>query len=205
MILKPKGRLGPMTEHSGTTDEAVLIERALAQDDDAFGELVKRYEKSLYNIVFGVVNDVEVAQDVTQETFLRAYQFLGKYRKGFRFSTWLFRIGVNLGISRLRRHRLENDTFSTHGIAHHGLLRTGSFADPADEAMQKERAQEVVRGMGELSERYRTVLLMRYKDGLSCREIGQELGISANSVSIVLHRSKMKLKEFLSEAGGEGK
>ena len=56
--------------------------------------------------------------------------------------------------------------------------------------------------MGELSDRYKTVLLMRYKDGLSCRDIGHELGISANSVSIILHRSKMKLKEFLNESEG---
>ncbi|MFT7617273.1 MAG: RNA polymerase sigma-70 factor (ECF subfamily) [Planctomycetota bacterium] len=191
-----------MTEDLKSADEVTLIARSLAQDDDAFGELVKRYEKSLYNIVFGVVSDVELARDVTQETFLRAYQFLDKYRKSFRFSTWLFRIGVNLGISRLRRHRLENDTFSTQGIAHHGLLRKSGGTNPADVAMERERAREVVKGMGELSERYRTVLLMRYQDGLSCREIGQELGVSANSVSIILHRSKLKLREFLKEEEG---
>lgn len=191
-----------MTDDLSSTDEAILIERALVQDDDAFSELVSRYEKSLYNIVFGVVSDAEVARDVTQETFLRAYQFLDKYRKSFRFSTWLFRIGVNLGISRLRRHKLESDTFSAEGIAHHGLLRKGGVSDPADDAICRERAKEVVRGMGELSERYRTVLLMRYQDGLSCRDIGRELGISANSVSIILHRSKMKLKEFLSAEEG---
>ena len=190
-----------MTNDIKEIDEGVLIERSLGRDDQAFSELVRRYEKSLYNIVFGVVGDVEVARDVTQETFLRAYQFLNRYQKNFRFSTWLFRIGVNLGISKLRRTKLENDTFSNEGIAHHGLLRQGGTRSPIDDVLRRERAQEVLRGVSELSERYRTVLLMRFQDGLSCREIGQELGISANSVSIILHRSKLKLKEFLSEAG----
>ena len=182
--------------------EPELIELALANSDGAFGELVMRYEKSLYNVVFGVVGDAEVARDVTQDTFLRAHQFLDRYRKSFRFSTWLFRIGVNLGISRLRRNRLESEVFSARGIAHYGLLRGGGDSSPIDEVLREERAQQVLEGIRDLSDRYRTVLLMRYRDGMACRDIGRELGISANSVSIILHRAKAKLKEFL-EAGEE--
>lgn len=178
-------------------DEAVLIKRSLGSDRAAFGELVRRYEKSLYNIVFGVVAEAELARDVTQETFLRSFQFLERYRRSFRFSTWLFRIGVNLAISKLRRIKLESDTFSSHGITEHGLVRQAGARDPLSTLIEGERADRVLRAIRELSERYRAVLLMRYCDGLSCREIGQELGISANSVSIILHRSKMKLREFL--------
>ena len=178
-------------------EEDVLIQRAVAQDSDAFGELVARYEKSLYNVVFGVVGDAEVARDVTQETFLRAYGFLGRYRKGFRFSTWLFRIGVNLGISKLRRGRLEGDVFSERGLAHYGLHVREHVARPDEKLMREENATRIAKAIRELSERYQTVLLMRYKDGLSCRQIGADLGISANSVSIVLHRAKFKLREIL--------
>ncbi len=188
-----------MQFESRDIEEGQLIERALARDDEAFAELVRRYEKSLYNIVFGVVGDAEVARDVAQETFLRAYQFLDRYRRSFRFSTWLFRIGVNLGISRLRRVKLENDTFSSEGIHHHGLVRRGGGESPVDSLMRRERAREVLRGVNELSDRYRSVLMMRYRDGMSCRDIGLELGISANSVSIILHRSKLKLREFLAQ------
>ena len=76
-----------------------------------------------------------------------------------------------------------------------------SYVDGVENAsdvdVDQERAREVVQAVGDLSDRYRTVLMMRYSDGLSCRDIGQELGISANSVSIILHRAKLKLKEFL--------
>jgi RNA polymerase sigma-70 factor, ECF subfamily len=178
-------------------EEEDLIERALARDGEAFGELTRRYEKSLYNVVFGVVGDSELARDVTQEAFLRAYRFLEHYQRSFRFSTWLFRIGVNLGISKLRRTKLENDVFSAEGIQHHGILRKNGGLSPIDRALMEERAREVVQAVGDLSERYRTVLMMRYSEGMSCRDIGRELGISANSVSIVLHRAKLKLKEFL--------
>lgn len=177
--------------------EEALLELALWGDRAAFGELGNRYQKSLQNIVFGVVGDADVARDVAQETLLRAWQFLSRYRRSFRFSTWLFRIGVNVGISRLRRNRLENEVFSAEGIAHHGLLSRGGGPDPLEEAMVRERAREIAGAISELSDRYRTVLLMRYADGLSCREIGVQLGISANSVSIILHRGKLKLKEFL--------
>ena len=186
-----------MGQELSQIEEDLLIGRALEKDQEAFGELSRRYEKSLYNIVFGVVGDAELARDVTQETFLRAFQFIDRYRKNFKFSTWLFRIGVNLGISKLRRGKLENDVFSTEGIAHYGIFNKKSSAAPDEQAVMEERAASVVKAVGELSDRYRTVLLMRYSDGLSCRDIGQELGISANSVSIILHRSKMKLKEFL--------
>ncbi|MCB9832206.1 MAG: sigma-70 family RNA polymerase sigma factor [Planctomycetes bacterium] len=178
-------------------EEERLVERALARDDEAFAELVRRYERSLFNIVFGVVGDAELARDVAQETFLRAYQFLDRYRKSFRFSTWLFRIGVNLGISRMRRVKLESDTFSQEGVQRHGLLRAAGSESPVEGMMREERARAIMNGFRELSERYRSVLLMRYRDGMSCRDIGLELGISANTVSIILHRGKLKLREFL--------
>lgn len=192
-----------MTRDVTTASEPELIEWALERQDDAFGELVVRYEKSLYNIVFGVVGDADTARDVTQDTFLRAHQFLDRYQKSFRFSTWLFRIGVNLGISRLRRNRLESEVFSARGIAHYGLLRGGGESSPIDDVLREERARQVLDGIRDLSDRYRTVLLMRYRDGMPCREIGRDLGISANSVSIILHRAKAKLKEFLETGEGE--
>lgn len=177
--------------------ERLLLERVRAKDQQAFGELVERYQKSLYNVIFGVVGDVERTEDVVQETFLRAYRFIERYDASFRFSTWLFRIGVNLGISSIRRRRLEFDVFSPAGIAHHGLLRQGISDSPVDELLRIEQGERVMGAIGDLSERYRTILTMRFAEGMSCRDIGQQLGISANSVSIVLHRCKLKLREFL--------
>lgn len=189
-----------MNQELTRAEEVELVRRALKRDQDAFGELVTRYEKSLFNVVYGVVGDIELARDVTQEAFLRAYRFLAKYETRFRFSTWLFRIGVNLGISKLRRARLENDAFSASGVAEHGLLGESGPGDPAEKVMVRERTSHLMVAIRELSERYRTILLMRYRDGMSCRDIGRELGLSANSVSIILHRSKMKLREVMGES-----
>jgi RNA polymerase sigma-70 factor, ECF subfamily len=188
-----------MTQDLSRADEVDLIKKALHRDGDAFGELASRYEKSLFNVVYGVVSDIEMARDVTQESFLRAYRFLARYQLRFRFSTWLFRIGVNLAISKLRRAKLEHDAFSVDGIVEHGLMGGEAYADPADGLMHRERGELLMQAIRELSERYRTVVLMRYRDGMSCRDIGRELGLSANSVSIILHRSKMKLREVLGE------
>lgn len=190
-----------MSQDLSRTEEVDLIRRALKRDRDAFGELAARYEKSLFNVIYGVVGDVELARDVTQEAFLRAYRFLARYESRFRFSTWLFRIGVNLGISKLRRARLENDAFSAEGISEHGLLQERGGNDPAEKLMDRERTARLMTAIKDLSERYRTVLMMRFRDGMSCRAIGFELGLSANSVSIILHRSKMKLREVMGEAG----
>ena len=180
-------------------DETELIKKALKKDTDAFGELASRYEKSLFNVVYGVVGDVELARDVTQEAFLRAYRFLARYQLKFRFSTWLFRIGVNLGISKLRRARLENEAMSAEGATIHGLGVQEPSYDPSRDIVDRERTEQLMTAIRELSERYRTVLMMRYRDGMSCRDIGRDLGLSANSVSIILHRSKMKLREVLGE------
>ncbi len=179
-------------------DEATLIARALRADGEAFAELVTRYEKALYNVIWAVVRNHEAAQEIRQETFLRAYQYLDRFGRNYRFSTWLFRIGVNLSITRKRRERLEKDILAGTSPAGSNPGGRAPERDPDQVAAAREDIGRLFSAMSELPKRYQKILYLRYREGLSCTEIARRLRTTANSVSIVLHRAKERLRGRLS-------
>lgn len=179
-------------------DEATLISRALRADGEAFAELVTRYEKALYNVIWAVVRNHEAAQEIRQETFLRAYQHLDRFGRNYRFSTWLFRIGVNLSITRKRRERLEKDILAGTSPAGSNPGGRAPERDPDQVAAAREDVGRLFSAMSELPKRYQKILYLRYREGLSCTEIARRLRTTANSVSIVLHRAKERLRGRLS-------
>lgn len=173
-------------------DEGVLVQRARARDREAFGTLVSRYRGALERILISIMGDRERARDLVQDTALRAYSHLHRYRSGHRFSTWFFRIGINLALSAKRRERLEGRVRSE--------LRGGDGGDaqgPLDHLMQEEEREQLRRAVAGLPDRYREVLRLRYGEEMPCKEIAARMETTANTVSIVLFRAKQRLREEL--------
>ncbi len=102
-------RLVPFVGVTLTTDEQ-LVERALAGDGEAFGEVVRRWERKIYALAYGITGSVEEARDATQETFINAYRNLPRFRGEAQVSSWLHRIAVNQCITRQRRARVRAET-----------------------------------------------------------------------------------------------
>jgi RNA polymerase sigma-70 factor (ECF subfamily) len=161
----------PSAEPGVATSDARLVEEARGGDPDAFGQLVMRYEKRLLRLIGRFVADSDLARDLAQDTFLRAYQRLGQFDAARRFGPWLFRIGVNRCIDFLRQRR--RSSLPCFSDAPNGLDPEVVCSDPSRE---RALAQEVHWVLEQIPLAYRTVLVLRDLEGFSCSEIAAILG-----------------------------
>lgn len=148
-------------------NDSRLVESARSGDHNAFGELVVRYETRLYRVIFRFVREVELARDLTQETFLRAFERLEQFDSSRRFGPWLFRIGVNLTLDFLRKRKRRGwmSLFSESP--------SERAPDPAmdDPRQQLDTKQEVRAVLDQIPENYRAVLVLRDLENFSTSEI----------------------------------
>lgn len=168
-----------------STSEARLVNQARNGDQEAFGVLVQRYERRVGKVIRRFVPDTELAQDLMQESFLRAYERLEQFDTSRRFGPWLFRLAVNLTYDHLRRTRRRGrwSLFSEAG--------DGESLDPAakDPRIGREMAQEVHAVLEQIPETYRTVLVLRDLEGFCTSE-----------VAAVTERSEATIRWRLAEA-----
>lgn len=151
----------------GSFNEARLVEEARRGDHEAFGDLVRRYERRVARVIFRFVRDRDLAEDLTQETFLRAYERLDQFDPSRRFGPWLFRIGVNLTLDYLRR-RKRRGWWSLFSEANAERSPDPAVPDPRQALDLK---QEVEAVLERLPEKYRTVLVFRDLENFSTSEI----------------------------------
>jgi len=164
-----------------------LIRAFRAGDEAAFVRLYVRHQEYVYNICLGMLAHPEDARDCTQETFLRVYRKVGEFRAQAAFSTWLYRVTVNICVGHLRK-RPRTQTCSLE----EEHVREVAAEDPAvDAGLEREVDEaEVRRVVAELPEEYRAVLVLRYYQNLSYEEMMGVLGYSLAQVKVKLHRAR---------------
>ena len=174
--------------------EGELIRACQAGDEDAFAVLVRRYHGRAYWAAYGLLGNEEEARDVTQDAFLRVYRALDRFDFNQNFYTWMYRIVVNLSIDRLRRNAKARNV----AIDEVGEIPSPRGADelPARRLEAEETGQEVRAVLDRLPEKYRTVMILRELNGLSCKEIA---GIVRSSHATVRWRLHMARKFFKDE------
>jgi RNA polymerase sigma-70 factor, ECF subfamily len=189
-------------------DDAVVLRRVLAGDEDSFAVLVRRYEAKLRVYVAQIVGNDEEARDLVQETFIRVWNNLTGYDARFRFSTWLFRIARNLSIDSLRRRRpvvpLEQ------GVNGEGDVVTLDPADlrrgPLGDLANRELARALAREINRLAPAYRELVILRHFAGLAYNEIAELKGMPLGTVKNKLFRAHSVLREtlagYLGQVGG---
>ncbi len=188
-----------------TSDEG-LVERAVAGDAEAFGEIVRRWERRIYALAYGILGSPEDARDASQETFIAAYRNLQGFRGEAKVSSWLHRIAVNQCISRQRRARVRGETGLDEEVAagREHLLSNGREASPARESESKQRAEAVRRAVASLPRELREVVLMKEFEGLTFQEIADALQIPLSTVKsrlyTALRQLQMRLKAIAPEA-----
>jgi RNA polymerase sigma-70 factor (ECF subfamily) len=166
-----------------------LLERCRRGEPAAFAELVERTYRQVYTLAVRLVGDRHEAEDVTQEAYLRVHRSLGTFRGDSSFRTWLHRIVANTAMTHLRRR----GRFGDLGDEHDSVLRLSEpTADPAQLDTDALR-----RALATLDDAQRVVVLMKDAYGFSCREIGEEMGISEGAVKVRLHRARKRLKAAL--------
>jgi RNA polymerase sigma-70 factor (ECF subfamily) len=171
-------------------DEQWLIRRAQAGDRPAFAALVERYWDRLYRWLFQLSRDRHAAEDLTQETFLKAFAGLNRFRAGTNFAAWLFRIGHNNFANHYRAAQRGG------GPLPDGLAGRGS--EPPEEAQSHETLQCVARAVARLPADFRAALLLRVDEGMSFRQVAEALGLTEETARWRVFKARQKLLGLLS-------
>lgn len=180
---------------TATTDEQI-VKRALAGDADAFGEIVRRWERKIFALSFGMLGSAEDARDATQETFLAAFRNLRGFRGDAKVSSWLHRIAVNQCITRQRRSRVRPETGIEDELEATGesFLSTAPQASPAHATEKKERRLAVRKAVASLPQELREVVLMKEFEELTFQEIADALQIPLSTVKSRLYTALKQLE-----------
>jgi RNA polymerase sigma-70 factor (ECF subfamily) len=186
----PLSERGPVSEPA----DDLLISQTLSGDQKSYEILVKRYQKRVHRLAQRLVRDADAADDVAQETFIRAYYALSRYEQGRNFYFWLSRIAVNLALNHLSREKRlvalpEDDT----------NLDPALSTDPTAEADASQLKVRIGEAIEKLPLHQRSVLLLRAQEGLSYQEIARNLDISIGTVMSRLSRARQALKELLGD------
>jgi RNA polymerase sigma-70 factor (ECF subfamily) len=196
-------RMRPSVETIGDTD-AIAVERTLAGDRDAFRVLVERHSHNVFRLAYRMMGNQHDAEEVVQESFLRAYQKLGQFAERANFGTWVYRIAANYAIDRMRARRSEDAQRapSSRGVDEGVELDPMSIvpdAAPSPErlAQSGELAEHLRRAMNALTPAERTAFVMRHWGGSGIEEIAAALKSSTSAAKNTVFRSVQKLRQAL--------
>ncbi len=179
------------------SNDAQLIEAALAGDSTAFGELVQKYQDRLYNTIVHVTGSAEDALDAVQDAFVQAFLKLDTFQQSSAFYTWLYRIAFNVAASRRRRKRPALSV--EHARESSGLEPVDPQPGPESRVEQDECCRQVQEAMAGLTEEHRAVLVLREIDGCCYETIADILDVPIGTVRSRLHRARVQLREELKE------
>jgi RNA polymerase sigma-70 factor (ECF subfamily) len=171
--------------------DSLWVQRTLAGDTQAFGELVRRYERDVFNLAYRMLNDWGEAEDAAQEAFLRAYAHLDRYDQQRSFKTWLLSIASNHCIDRLRRRRLTLLSLDEPLPPHPAL--TSDIPGPEAATLANERSAQVQKLLDELNPDYRVAVVLRYWYDYSYAEIAEMLQTTESAIKSRLFRARQTL------------
>ena len=188
----------------GSTLETRFIERLKVGEEEAFDEFVTRYTANVYALIFRLTENAEEAQDLTQETFLRAFKAIKNFRGDADLKTWLYRIAVNESRNRFRwwKRRKSNVTISLDAETnYHETPLSERIADdsanPETETLRRERELALRKALNELSTNFREVIILRDIEGLSYEEVAAALETNVGTVKSRIARGREELRKKL--------
>lgn len=170
--------------------ELTAIKQVLGGDHDAYRVLVERYHKGLINHLYSVVGEREVAEDLAQEAFIKAFDKLDSYDSRYAFSTWLYKIATNKAYSHLRKRK---------HLPLYDAEQHQSDEDVSEKVERREQQRKVRASVQRLSNHYRAVVSLYYWQGLSYEEVALAVDAPVGTVKTWLHRAKNELREDLGD------
>ena len=176
--------------------DAALIHRTLDGDDNAFAELVKKYQKQVHALVWRKVGDFHIAEELTQDTFLKAYQRLATLKKPQSFVSWLYVIASNDCSTWLRKKRLWTQSLEdTSGTQLEKATYSGYVIEESERTAAEAQRDVVKKLLAKLQESERTVMTLYYFGEMTCREISEFLGVSVGTIKSRLDRARHRLEK----------
>lgn len=181
-------------------DDNVVIAEALGGSQRAYAVLMDRHRQAIFHIINKIVRDDEIANDLVQETFMKAFSALASYRSEFRFSTWLYKIAANASIDYLRKKRIQALSLDRPVETRDGTIEfevPDYSYHPERELERKEQSFSIEEAINSLPKNYRDVIIYRHKEDKSYDEIADLLDIPVGTVKARIFRARELLKKKL--------
>jgi len=186
---------------SGVVEEGELVAQARTGDQSAFGELVRRYEGKIFRLALHITQNREDAEDVLQETFLKAYEHLDQFQGNSKFYTWIVRIAVNQALMKLRKRKTDNTVSMDENIetGEDTIAREiAAWEENPEERYSREELNGILNSaVDSLAPPYRAVFVLRDIDELSTEETAEALDLSIPAVKSRLLRARLQLRDKL--------
>lgn len=168
-----------------------LIQKCLSGRQEYFEELVTRYKKLIFSVVYNMINDKEEVSDISQEVFIRIYKALDRYNPEYKFSTWAVRIATNLCLDIHRKKKVSSTPIEEIGDLSNGV------DTPETSYLQKERSERIRKAIQALPEKYRIPIILFHQNGLSYEEMMKVTGEPMTIIKNRLYRARLMLREAL--------
>ncbi len=186
--------------------DADVVALARKGREAAYRELIRRYERPVFSLIFRMVRDRETSEDLAQDTFIKVLNNVDRYRAEFKFSSWLFKIANNVAIDHLRKRQI--DTVSIDGSPHAATAAeveatrfdvVARQESALDELEARELGGAIERAIAALRPEYRSCILLRHVEGRSYEEIAATLDLPLGTVKTYIHRARHQLRDALEE------
>ncbi len=183
-----------MEEYPGKeqTDEE-LMQRVAKGDRHAFTTLVQVHQNSILNFIWRLIGDKTQAEDLSQDVFLRVWKSAPKYKNRAKFSTWIYRIAINLYLNKMRALKIGNMFFAPFPLKRHSLI-DADCATPENQLLKAEQTRQIFDILNTLPSAQRLAVTLKFYQGLSYAEIAQILDRSVPAVDALLVRAKKNIK-----------
>ena len=191
---------------AASEEDRLLVEQAQSGDREAFEQLVYRHDRDILRLAFHMLGNREEAQEVFQDTFLKAYRSLGRFRSESSFYTWIYRIATNVALDRLRKRQTlrEEISYEADTESHPDrpalkdtLEEKSYYSNPERRLYGREVGEKIQEALGTLSEKERLVFELRHYQGLRLRKIGEIMGSTEETAKNYLFRATQKLRTYL--------
>jgi RNA polymerase sigma factor (sigma-70 family) len=183
--------------------DAELVSRVLAGSEEAARRLVEQHQQSVFNLIFRMVRDQGIAEELAQDSFAKAFAALRSYDPRYRLVSWLLRISQNTAIDYLRRTRRETVSLDDNeaGKLPESVLEDARQPSPEMEAQRTDLARALSRALDHLRPEYRRLVVLRYQEDQSYEEIAALLGLPLGTVKSHLHRARQEMARLMAAAG----
>lgn len=177
------------------------IKQVIKGDQNAFSEIIEIYKDKVYQLCYRMLGNQHEAEDIAQEAFIRAYVNIHTFNQKLKFSTWLYRIATNLSIDRIRKKKpdyyLDAEIAGTDGLTMYSQVEADGLL-PEEEIEGLELQESIQKAILSLPDKYRSVIVLKYIDELSLKEISEILDLPIGTVKTRIHRGREALKTLLS-------
>ena len=204
--MSPSMSAGAASPPLSTLSDPEIVTLARKGSEAAYRELLLRYERPVFSLVFRMVRDRETAEDLSQETFVKVLNNLDRYSPEFKFSSWLFKIANNLTIDHLRRRRVDTisiegapDAVTSESAKATSIAVVSGSESPLEELESRELGTAIERAIGKLRPEYRACIMLRHVEDKSYEEIAEIVKLPLGTVKTYIHRARHELRAALED------